>query len=112
MKKASDLHTEVVADLKTLVPDGNFTCQCVFQPLPTLFGENSRAAGGNVTGIDRAKEDGIMFMATALFKTAELRELAYPKLKAWTQELKEYAQTIDGGLQDWVSLLFRVAGPP
>lgn len=111
MTKASDLHTALVAELRPLVPDSNFSCQCVFQPLPKLFGENSRAAGGNMMGLDRAKDDGIVYMANALFRTAELRELAYPKVKAMTEELKEFAQTIDGGLQEWVSLLFCVDKP-
>lgn len=112
MTKATELHADLVAELRTLVPDSNFTCQCVFQPLPTLFGQKSLAAGGNMCGLDRAKDDGITYMANALFKTPELRELAYPKVKAMTQELKEFAQSIDGGLLDWVSVLFCVAESP
>lgn len=105
MTKASDLHNILVAELTPAVPDGDFITQCVFQPLPPLFAEKSHEAGGNVLGLDRCKDDGILFMATALVRTAALRDFAYPKVKAWTQGVKEFAQTIDGGLLDWVGFV-------
>ncbi|KAI3393838.1 hypothetical protein diail_3565 [Diaporthe ilicicola] len=104
MAKASELHDKVVEDLKTVLPDGNFITQCVFQPLPTLFAENSVKAGGNVLGLERYKHDGIMWMATALLPTKALRDFAYPKVEAWTQEVKEFAETIPDGLIDFVYL--------
>lgn len=104
MAKAAELHEDLVQDLKTKIPDDNFHTQCVFQPLPTLFAEKSVAAGGNVLGLERYKHDGIMFMATALFPTKELRDYAYPKVQAWNGEVQEFAQTIPDGLSDFVYL--------
>lgn len=104
MAKASELHDKLVEDLKAVVPDGNFITQCTFQPLPTLFSEKSLETGGNVIGLERSKHDGILFLATALLPTRELRDYAYPKVQAWADGVKEFAQTIPGGLIDFVYL--------
>lgn len=104
MTKAAELHDKVVDDLKAMVPDDNFITQCVFQPLPKLFAEKSVECGGNVIGLERHKQDGILWMATALLPTKELRDLAYPKVQAWTQEVREFAQAIPDGLIDFVYL--------
>ncbi|KAK7716377.1 hypothetical protein SLS64_003531 [Diaporthe eres] len=104
MAKASELHDKLVEELKAVVPDENFITQCTFQPMPTLFAEKSIEAGGNVIGLDRYKHDGILFLATALFRTKELRDTAYPKVQAWADGVKEFAQTIPDGLADFVYL--------
>lgn len=104
MAKASELHDNLVEELKAVVPNGNFITQCTFQPLPTLFAEKSVEAGGNVLGLERYKHDGILFLGTALLPTRELRDFAYPKVQAWTQGVKEFAQTVDDGLIDFVYL--------
>ena len=104
MAKASELHDKVVEDLKAVVPDQNFITQCTFQPLPTLFAEKSVAAGGNVIGLERYGHDGILFLATALLPTKELRDYAYPKVQAWNRGVQEFAQTIPDGLSDFVYL--------
>lgn len=104
MAKASELHDELVEDLKAVVPNGNFITQCTFQPLPTLFAQKSIEAGGNVIGLERYKHDGILFLATALLPTKELRDLAYPKVQAWAQGVTDFAQTIPDGLSDFVYL--------
>lgn len=104
MTKASDLHNDLVEDLKDLVPDGNFITQCLYQPLPLIFAENSARAGGNVMGMERHKSDGVLLLATASFPTAEQRAQAYPKVQAWIRSLKQFAETIEGGLLEWTYL--------
>lgn len=104
MAKASELHDKLVEELNAVVPNGNFITQCTFQPLPTLFAQKSLEAGGNVIGLERYKHDGILFLATALLPTKELRDFAYPKVQAWAQGVEEFAKTIPDGLSDFVYL--------
>ncbi|KAK4455182.1 hypothetical protein QBC34DRAFT_465219 [Podospora aff. communis PSN243] len=82
LTKASSLHNGLVEELKRRIPEGDFITQCLFQPLPKLFGQRSVAAGGNVMG--------------AAF--------AQPMVKEWIDQIREFASTIEGGVQDWVYL--------
>ncbi|KAK3367557.1 hypothetical protein B0H63DRAFT_489410 [Podospora didyma] len=104
LAKASELHDVLVAELQAFIPDGDFITQCLFQPLPTLFAENSVAAGGNVMGVEQHAHDGILFLAVVMAKTQKQEAFAYPKVKAWVQAVKEFAQGIDGGLLSWTYL--------
>ncbi|KAK3325029.1 hypothetical protein B0H66DRAFT_491692, partial [Apodospora peruviana] len=106
MAKASALHDRLVAELKEFIPEQDFITQCLFQPLPETFGENSVTAGGNVMGVERQTENGILFLATTMVKTAEQEAFAYPKVKKWIEDIKEYANSIleEGGVQDWIYL--------
>ncbi|KAK4234829.1 6-hydroxy-D-nicotine oxidase [Achaetomium macrosporum] len=98
---ASAVHDKLVADLTAFIPEQDFVTQCLFQPLPTIFGQNSVAAGGNVMGVERQPHNGILFLATAMLKTPEQEAFAYHKVKAWVESVKEFAQGIEGGLLEW-----------
>lgn len=102
--KASELHDKLVEELKAFIPDGDFITQCLFQPLPALFGERSAAAGGNIMGIERQKENGLIWLAVAMVRTREQEAFAYPRVQAWVDEVKAFAGTIEGGNQDWIYL--------
>ncbi|WXC56403.1 hypothetical protein SNK03_002339 [Fusarium graminearum] len=102
--KASDLHTKLVEELKEFIPDGNFITQCIYQPLPTIFGERSVEAGGNVMGVERHQHNGILFLASAMVRTSEQEAFARPKVEAWVKELREFAATIEGGNLEWIYL--------
>lgn len=102
MAKASDLHDGLVEELKAFIPEGDFITQCLFQPLPKVFGQRSAEAGGNVMGVEHQTQNGILFLATIMVKTPEQEAFAAPKVKAWIQEVKDFALTIEGGLFDWV----------
>ncbi|KAK6072752.1 FAD binding domain-containing protein [Seiridium cupressi] len=102
--KASELHDQLVEELKETVPDGNFIKQCLFQPLPTLFAENSSSAGGNIMGVEQHSHDGLIFLATAILSTVDHEALACPKVKLWVETVKKYAATIDGGNLEWTYL--------
>ncbi|KAH6676852.1 hypothetical protein F5X68DRAFT_157267 [Plectosphaerella plurivora] len=104
LAEASRLHDGLVEELKAFIPDGNFITQCLFQPLPALLAKNSVAAGGNVMGMERQKDDGIMFLAVAMVKTVEQELFAYPRVKAWIQAVTDFAATIEGGNLDWKHL--------
>ena len=87
-----------------MIPDGDFVTQCLFQPLPKLFGQRSAEAGGNVMGVERQELNGLLFLAVAMVRTAEQEALAYPKVKAWVQAVKDFATTIDHGNLKWIYL--------
>ncbi|KAJ4263057.1 hypothetical protein NW762_006670 [Fusarium torreyae] len=104
MTKASELHDNLVEELKEFIPDGNFITQCLFQPLPTLFGQRCVEAGGNVMGVERHKSNGILFLAVVMANTPEQEAFARPKVQAWIQEVREFAATIEGGNLEWTYL--------
>lgn len=105
LTKASALHDQLVADLTALIPEQDFITQCIFQPLPVLFGQNSLRAGGNIMGLERQCHDGVLFLATAMVRTPEQEALAYPLVKAWADGVREFAEGLeDGGMLDWVYL--------
>ncbi|RYP23406.1 hypothetical protein DL765_001111 [Monosporascus sp. GIB2] len=104
MFKAAEVHDKLVEEIKSYIPDGSFTTQCIFQPLPLVFAQHSAAFGGNVLGLERNTSDGILLLMNTMVTTLDQREFAYPKVKACIQAIKEYAATIDGGLLDWVYL--------
>ncbi|KAG7417235.1 hypothetical protein LZL87_007037 [Fusarium oxysporum] len=102
--KASELHDKLVEELKAFIPDGNFITQCLFQPLPTLFGQRGIEAGGNIMGMDRHKTNGILFLAVVMAQTPEQEAFARPKVQAWIKDVQEYAATIEGGNLEWTYL--------
>ena len=93
-----------MGDLKGFIPDGDFITQCLFQPLPTLFGQRSSEAGGNVMGIERQEHNGLLWLAVAMVRTPEAEAFAYPKVKAWVQSVKDFAETIENGNLEWIYL--------
>ncbi|KAI8954529.1 hypothetical protein F4801DRAFT_587346 [Xylaria longipes] len=104
VNKAAELHEAMVDELKVFISDGDFWTQCLFQPLPKLFGERSAAAGGNAMGVERQSVDGLLFQAAAMVRTPEQETFVYPKIKAWITAVKDFAATIDGGLLEWTYL--------
>nr|ANM86476.1 putative 6-hydroxy-D-nicotine oxidase [Cladonia uncialis subsp. uncialis] len=101
-QKAAELHDQLVEDLKNFIADGDFTTECLFQPLPTVLGQKSKEFGGNVMGVTDLQHDGVIFTAIAIVKTKDQEAFAYPKLKAWGNAVCDYARTIENGLLDWI----------
>lgn len=101
MTKACEAHDAFVENLKTIVPDGNMLSQCIFQPLPKLYAEKSAEQGGNVLGLERQKDDGVLLLLLIEVPTADQRAAAYPKAKAMVEEVHNFASSI-GGAQDWL----------
>jgi hypothetical protein len=104
MRKASELHDKLVEELKEVAPEGDFTTQCLFQPLPKLFADRSVKSGGNVMGMQNHQHDGILFLDTTMMKTAEQEAFAYPRVKQWIEGVRAFANTIDGGNLSWLHL--------
>jgi hypothetical protein len=73
----------------------------MFQAIPTTFSKHSVERGGNVMGLDREKENGIMLLFNIAVKgDASLEARAREKLRATTSELQDFARK-EGGLIDW-----------
>ncbi|KAL9619576.1 MAG: hypothetical protein Q9160_005852 [Pyrenula sp. 1 TL-2023] len=100
--KAAELHNQVVEDLKALVPDGNFLTECLFQPLPRCFGQRSAKLGGNIMGLTDQPADGVLWVAIVIVKDPEQEKVAYPKLRAWGEAVRDFASSIENGLLPWV----------
>ncbi|KAI1455764.1 hypothetical protein F4805DRAFT_468505 [Annulohypoxylon moriforme] len=101
---AVELHEKLVLEFKDFIPDGDFSTQCIFQPLPTLYGTVSVAAGGNAMGLERQKSNGLLFLAVAMVRTKSQYDWAYPKIKAWLEAMKSFADTVEGGNLEFVYL--------
>lgn len=102
--KATEEHEQLVKALNSYIPDGDFITECILQPIPTIFAQRSVAAGGNVLGLERNKCDGILLSMNTMVKTLEQKNFAYPRVKAATEAIKQYASTVEGGLLDWLYL--------
>ena len=100
MKKAAEIHQELVEELKAYVTNGDFITQCIFQPLPTIVTEHSAAAGGNVMGLERNTGNATLFQYAAMMKTVDQAAFAYIKLQAGLEAIRAFAAGIDGGLMD------------
>jgi hypothetical protein len=74
----------------------------LFQPLPLLFARKSAAAGGgNVMGLDRQTDNGLILTVSLMVKTQDDSAFATPKIQAWVQALQTFAAGV-GGNQDWL----------
>ncbi|KAI1375604.1 hypothetical protein F4677DRAFT_421859 [Hypoxylon crocopeplum] len=104
VSKAAELHEAMVEEFKAFIPDGDFWTQCLFQPLPKLFGQRSAEAGGNAMGVERQVHNGLLFQAAAMVRTPEQEAFAYPKIQAWIQAIKDFAATIEDGNLEWTYL--------
>ncbi|KAK1750379.1 hypothetical protein QBC47DRAFT_331922 [Echria macrotheca] len=104
LTKVSELHDGVVADLHAFIPESDFITQCVLQPLPRLFAERSVAAGGNMLGIENHAHDGILLLMVAMVKKEEQHAFAYAKVKRWTEQIREFAATVEDSLLEWTYL--------
>ncbi|RYP39077.1 hypothetical protein DL767_002340 [Monosporascus sp. MG133] len=102
--KAAEMHEDMVEEFKAAIPDGDFWTQCLFQPLPTLFGQRSAEAGGNAMGVEHQVHNGLLFQAAAMVRTPEQETFAYPRIMALIEAIKEFAATIENGNLDWTYL--------
>jgi len=94
IKKAGTLHDELVKELKREMPAGNYTTQCLFQPLPTLFTEHSIQRGGNVLGLDDVKQNALLWLITGSTETVEQHKIMREKLTKFNTDLEAYARSL------------------
>lgn len=98
------LHDKMVAELLTLLPAGDFTTQCLFQPIPTYIAKDrSKPKGGNVMGLDAVNNNALLWLLTAAVKTEEQLAIVTPYLSKLSASANAYAKG-KGGNVNWVYL--------
>lgn len=100
IKRATELHDDLVTELKTLLSNGNFSTQCLFQPIPTLFAEHSVRRGGNVLGLDQVKENALLWLLVGSTQTAAESVIIRKRMTALKDVLEEFARSEDL-IVDW-----------
>ncbi|KAI1094302.1 hypothetical protein F5B19DRAFT_490727 [Rostrohypoxylon terebratum] len=100
--KASELHEKLVEELQRFIPDGDFITQCIIQPLPKLYCELSKRSGGSIMGVEDQPVNGLLFAAIVMVKTSEQEAFVYPKVKAWVEDVRKFASTVENGNLPWI----------
>jgi hypothetical protein len=93
------MHDELVDELKALIPADNFTTQCLFQPMPTLFAKNSLARGGNVLGLDKLKENALLWLITGSTETPNQHAIMREKLTAFSAALEAFGKARNSNIE-------------
>lgn len=98
--KAISVYESLGAQLKGLVPDGDFCLFLVLQPLPATFGQHSAARGGNMFGLDRFSDDDCVLMVGVVeVATPELlATVGAPAMRGAVAEIDAYAASVGGGV--------------
>ncbi|KAI0485714.1 hypothetical protein F4859DRAFT_528691 [Xylaria cf. heliscus] len=99
--KASELHDELVGDLRAFIPDGNFYTQFLLQPLKPHYGQKSASRGGNIMGIENQPVDGLLLVLVVMVSTREQEVFARSKTEAWAEKLTVFASTFENGILPW-----------
>ena len=94
------MHDELVNELKKLIPAGNFTTQCLFQPIPTLFAKHSVERGGNMLGLDKVKENALLWLITGSTLTPEQDAIMRKKLTVFSATLEKFGKARHSNI-DW-----------
>ncbi|KAH7390741.1 hypothetical protein DE146DRAFT_766790 [Phaeosphaeria sp. MPI-PUGE-AT-0046c] len=100
IKYASQLHDKLAGQLTALIPSLNFTTSCLFQPMPTLFAQHSLQRGGNVLGLDKVKENALLWSIIGSTLTAEDHAIMRKTLLAFVATLEAFAVSNDLNV-DW-----------
>ncbi|ORY68846.1 uncharacterized protein BCR38DRAFT_424491 [Pseudomassariella vexata] len=103
LSKAVELHNQLVEEMKIESSDGDFITQCMFQPMPSLYAKQSVEKGGNMLGLDKVKENAILWLATLAVKGADQELIGRQKMITWVNAVEEYATSIDAH-NDWIYL--------
>ncbi|KAF4498240.1 6-hydroxy-d-nicotine oxidase [Fusarium agapanthi] len=99
-KKALEMHKQFVSDWKARSPDGDFICHSIFQAIPTIFSKHSLERGGNVVGLDREKDNSVMFQVQLMINGVEQEKIARERMVRFCKTMKQYS--IDqGAAVDW-----------
>ncbi|KAL2842918.1 hypothetical protein BJY01DRAFT_235845 [Aspergillus pseudoustus] len=96
--KAIEVFEALIEEMKTHIPDANFSHQLVFQPLPACFRARSLEHGRNMFGLEHVEEDCIHFVWAVEVETVKLNEtVVHPLLKKAVVEVEAYTRSIDAG---------------
>lgn len=92
VKKSMALHEEMISQLKSAIGAEAFSSQNVLQPIPTFFGEIGASKGGNVLGLDKVKDNAIMWLGTVAYQDPAHDKVAHEKIEAYRTKLEKFAK--------------------
>lgn len=98
-QKALALHEQFVADWKAQSPDGDFICHAIFQAMPTIFSKHSVSRGGNVVGLDRERDNAVMFQVQHMINGVEQEKLARERMVKFRETIKQYSVEQDAAVE-------------
>lgn len=53
-------------------------------------------------GVSEQQQDGVLWVAIVVVEKTEHEKIAYPKLQAWGEAVREFSMSIENGLLPWV----------
>ncbi|KAL9086094.1 MAG: hypothetical protein Q9165_007306 [Trypethelium subeluteriae] len=95
INRAGEMHDQLVDELMDLIPADNFTTQCLSQPIPTLFTEHSVQRGGNMLGLEKVRENALLWLIIDATETPGQQTIMQDKLEAFSVSLKRFAESED-----------------
>ncbi|KAK5992201.1 FAD-dependent monooxygenase sdcF [Cladobotryum mycophilum] len=95
VQRAFDLQEAFVADLLTIIPANQLVAQSLFQPLPRFFSEIGLKKGGNVLGLDSAKDNSLLWLGAIAVESPEYEAIVRRKAAAMKSCLEQYAISIN-----------------
>lgn len=99
VKRVTQLHEALIADLKTSLGAANFATRCLFQPLPAFFADISVQQGGNVLGLDVEDDDMILWLGNGVVYNQGDVAAMQTKMAKWTRDIDSFAKVNGADIQ-------------
>lgn len=96
MTKSVETYEHLAQEISNQSPGCVF--QMVLQPFPTSFGKHSVKRGGNMLGLERIKEDAVLFIIVVEGDTPGFYDMAHPLVKEAVDDLEAFAKSVDGDI--------------
>jgi hypothetical protein len=96
MREIVEYHGDLVANLKKAIGPDTFTTFLFFEPTPAFIGNISRAAGGNMLGLEDVQDNYIVYVfGIAVNGTAAQAAIAQRETSVLTARVKGLSQEKD-----------------
>ncbi|OAL43311.1 FAD-binding domain-containing protein [Pyrenochaeta sp. DS3sAY3a] len=92
IRRAVELHQQLVEDMKENSSDGDFETLCYFQPFPSIIGERGAQKGGNILGVDQLADNAIVLQGSLAVNGKDQERMGRKKLLAWRDSLENYSR--------------------
>lgn len=95
--KMTELHHNLVEEIKDQSPDGDFETLLFFQPFPAYLGSSE-----NILGIDRHTQNAIVCLFSLAVNGKDQERVARKKSFSMKREFEKFASREENGLLDFV----------
>lgn len=102
LKYAHEMYKKVLANLQAQAK-GNWALYTLYQPIPPLFSQHSNERGGNVLGLDRFKDNLILYEPYLRWQGSDQDDLFNGQARFLREEISSYAKSI-GADNPWIYL--------